>query len=139
MSIRRYSQLRIILKNGIEVVVDSKHGFTVQRDGEIVEPESPHASIAYLDPNTIAMIVNSGGEEQQSICPHPSCMEVLDGNTWACRDHWYSLPGHVRETLMVAQRGVQMRPTPEYQRRLDQAEQKALEAWESADREGDPA
>ena len=34
-------------------------------------------------------------------CPHPDCTRTKPSNLFACRQHWFSLPAHIREKITI--------------------------------------
>lgn len=128
--VRRHRTLRILFKNGMEAIVQSPGGFTVSSsDGTITEPDAQFASLPYHDPNTIAAVISEDTGERQMMCPHPACMEIIEPEQYACKEHWYDLPNYVRENLMVALQNTRLRPSPRSQEALDQAEKAATRSW----------
>lgn len=60
------------------------------------------------------------------VCPHPRCELVIHWQQFACRQHWFSLPGEIRAGINRAWRNV---TGHDGIARLEAAQQRAHDWW----------
>ena len=64
-------------------------------------------------------------------CPHPACNEPVEGQYFACKDHWFSLPRPVRLAILKARGAMSNRITHSGYLALRDAQNAAIEFFKT--------